>query len=433
MFVSNRMCICFAKFALRVQLLALAATVILSSQTMARAEETYRLGVQDKLKIHVSEWPALTGEFTVGADGEVSLPIVGEIKAMGLLTGEVAALISKRLQERGGLKDPPDTAVDISAYRPFYILGQVTTPGEYSYRPGMVVLNALSLAGGLYRSARGGEWALDASAISTVGQLALLKSRKTDLSAEQERLTLEAAGGTTFTAAKPDAPVEFLRAMDGQRLLFDSRLQRFLEEKRSLEASKDIQTRELASLDSQIVTANSNLDAAKAELENIRVLTQKGLTSNRLYPMERTTSEVRNELGTLQISRLRAEKDLNEVTGELSKLENVRKSEALAGLQSVKTQLLEIEKQENSLSSLLKSASAYSSDLSEQEMDDAAPVMTYTIVRREDDTTVEIDATEVTRVLPGDIVKVERVLPKARTKRSGNRGDVAGVPTSDVN
>ncbi|MFP5078553.1 polysaccharide biosynthesis/export family protein [Rhizobium sp. YIM 134829] len=409
----------------RLRIGGLALAVALMGVSGAQAE-TYRLGVQDKLKIHVSEWPALTGDFTVGADGQVSLPIVGEIQAMGLLTGELAATISRRLQEKGGLKDPPDTAVDIASYRPFYILGQVAQPGEYSYRPGMVVLNALSLAGGLYRSVRGGEWALDASAINSVGQLALLKSRKFDLEAERQRLTLEAAGDTVFPSPPATAAVEFVRAMSGQKLLFDVRLQRFLEQKRALEASKDVHTREVASLEAQIAVGKENIDAAKKELENVRSLTQRGLASNRLYPMERTLSEVRNELGDLEIKRLRAEKDLNEVTGQLAELEGTRKSDAIGGLQSIKSQLLDIDKQENSLKSLLQSASNYSADLAQDESEEATPILSYTIVRLQGDATVQIDASEVTRVLPGDIVKVERVLPKSQAT-------TGSVPRPDVN
>lgn len=397
----------------RLRIGGLALAVALLGVSGAQAE-IYRLGIQDKLKIHVSEWPALTGEFTVGADGQVSLPIVGEIKASGLLTGELAATISRRLQEKAVLKDPPDTAVDIASYRPFYILGQVATPGEYSYRPGMVVLNALSLAGGLYRSVRGGEWALDASAINSVGQLSLLKSRKLDLEAERQRLTLEAAGETVFPSPPANAPVEFVRAMSGQKLLFDVRLQRFLDQKRALEASRDIHTREVSSLDAQIAVGKENINAAKKELENVRSLTQRGLASNRLYPMERILSEVRNELGDLEIRRLRAEKDLNEVTGQLMELEGTRRSDAMGGLQSIKTQLAEIDKQESSLKSLLQSASNYSADLAQDETEEATPVLTYTIVRLQGDATVQIEASEVTRVLPGDIVKVERVLPAAK-------------------
>src|SRR5687768_6276910 len=50
----------------------------------------YRLGAQDKLRVHVQEWPALAGEFTIGAEGAVSLPLVGEIPASGLRTSELA-------------------------------------------------------------------------------------------------------------------------------------------------------------------------------------------------------------------------------------------------------------------------------------------------------------------------------------------------------
>ena len=43
----------------------------------------------------------------------------------------------------------PDVAVEIIAFRPFFILGEVNQPGSYDYVPGMNVLNAIALGGGL--------------------------------------------------------------------------------------------------------------------------------------------------------------------------------------------------------------------------------------------------------------------------------------------
>jgi protein involved in polysaccharide export with SLBB domain len=386
--------------------------------------ENYKLGIQDKLRIHVSEWPALIGEFSVGASGDVSLPIIGQIHAAGLETRELAEAIALKLRDKVKLRDLPDAAVDIVSYRPFYVLGQVTTPGEYSYRPGMVVLNALSLAGGIYRSQRGSEWAVESSTINTIGELTLLQARKYDLNAEDQRLQLEASGAEIFSADTDDTSLDYMKALDEQRLLFEAGLQRFKDEGRSLRSSLAIHQRELESLDAQIAVSSQNLVAAKKELDTVRNLTDRGLASNRVYPMERSVAEVEQELGDLRISRLRAERDMNEVNGELMKLESTRKSGALGGIQRLKTQMREIAKQEESLKTLLRTVSSYSSDLAEPETQEVLPTLTYTIVRTINDKIEQIAATEIMRVEPGDIIKVERLMPKTPPK-TASRANIA--------
>jgi polysaccharide biosynthesis/export protein ExoF len=111
----------------------------------------YRLGVSDRVKIKVQEWPDITGEYTVTADGAISLPLIGNIKAVGLRPSELGQQISDRLKERSGGSEQVLTAVEIAQYRPFAIMGDVQKPGQYPYRPGLTVLEAISIAGGYYR------------------------------------------------------------------------------------------------------------------------------------------------------------------------------------------------------------------------------------------------------------------------------------------
>lgn len=74
------------------------------------------------------------------------------MRAQGRGTDELAAAIAQALQA-GGLILHPSVAVEVSTYRPFYILGEVNTPGQYPFRPGMTVLTAISIAGGFtYRA-----------------------------------------------------------------------------------------------------------------------------------------------------------------------------------------------------------------------------------------------------------------------------------------
>lgn len=139
---------------------ALVSILVFSASPLSQAQaaaDDYKLGPEDKVRITVYEWrsarneayewSALKGEFTVGPSGTISLPLIGEMEAASLSTGELAGLISDRLQSKVGLAQHPDAAVEVVRFRPFYVLGHVNKPGEYSYRPGLTALQAVSMAG----------------------------------------------------------------------------------------------------------------------------------------------------------------------------------------------------------------------------------------------------------------------------------------------
>ena len=73
--------------------------------------------------------------------------MVGQVKAGGLTARDVENNIRTALAD--GYLNDPRVAVEITTYRPFYIVGEVQKPGEYQFRPGMTVLQAISSAGGL--------------------------------------------------------------------------------------------------------------------------------------------------------------------------------------------------------------------------------------------------------------------------------------------
>jgi polysaccharide export outer membrane protein len=114
----------------------------------------YALGPGDTLTIRVYDQPQLTGSYIVSGGGAVDLPLLGDIAASGASTDALASAIAAALVQKG-LILRPSVAVEVSTYRPFYILGEVTNPGPYPYRPGMTALSAISIAGGFtYRAAQ---------------------------------------------------------------------------------------------------------------------------------------------------------------------------------------------------------------------------------------------------------------------------------------
>jgi polysaccharide export outer membrane protein len=113
----------------------------------AVAPGPYRLGAGDRLTLRIYDQPQLSGSYDVDDSGMLDMPLLGLVPAAGLTVDGLAAAITKALQDRQLILHP-SVAVEVSSYRPFYILGEVNAPGQYPYRPGMTVLTAISIAGG---------------------------------------------------------------------------------------------------------------------------------------------------------------------------------------------------------------------------------------------------------------------------------------------
>lgn len=119
--------------------------------SVATTPPVYRLAPDDKVRINVYGEEGLTGTFAVGTNGNLSYPLLGQVKAAGLSLPELQALLTDRLRT-GYVKDAK-VSVDITEYRPFYILGEVNRSGQYPYRVGLTVNAAVATAGGFsYRA-----------------------------------------------------------------------------------------------------------------------------------------------------------------------------------------------------------------------------------------------------------------------------------------
>lgn len=106
----------------------------------------YRLGAGDRVKMTVFNEPTLSGEFWINPDGSVSLPLIGTVPAAGRQVAEIATDASARYGN-GYLRDPK-VAMEVIIFRPFYILGEVSQPGQYPFATGMTALNAIATAKG---------------------------------------------------------------------------------------------------------------------------------------------------------------------------------------------------------------------------------------------------------------------------------------------
>ncbi|MDE1145969.1 MAG: polysaccharide export protein [Azospirillaceae bacterium] len=122
------------------------------------AANDYQLGPGDRVRITVFGQADLSGEYAVDGTGILSFPLVGQVHAGSLTAGQLGHTLESSLSPNY-LKNPR-VSVEVLSYRPFYILGEVKTPGSYAYVSGMSVLNAVALAGGFTYRARDDDFRL---------------------------------------------------------------------------------------------------------------------------------------------------------------------------------------------------------------------------------------------------------------------------------
>lgn len=136
--------------------LIILAGLFIAGAALAQTGETesagYRLSAGDKIRITVYGHEDLSGEFDIDGTGSVSLPLIGDVRAQGLTPNELEVAVTERL--RPDYLRNPRVSAELLDYRPFYIFGEVRSPGSYTYTGGMTVISAVAVAGGFTYRAR---------------------------------------------------------------------------------------------------------------------------------------------------------------------------------------------------------------------------------------------------------------------------------------
>ena len=113
---------------------------------MEQEDTSYTLGSGDKLRVVVFGQEGLSASYSVDTAGNITMPLIGAVRARGMTTAGLQQAVVAKL--RNGYVREPHVAVEVETYRPFFILGEVTLPGQYAYVPNMTVETAVAIAGG---------------------------------------------------------------------------------------------------------------------------------------------------------------------------------------------------------------------------------------------------------------------------------------------
>jgi len=124
--------------------------MVLKNESLAEGvadRDHYVIGCEDVLYIHVWKEDALSRTLPVRMDGNISLPLIREIKAAGLTPLQLEAVITEGLKR---FYENPNVSVTVMEANSFkvYVTGQVKTPGVYRLRSETTILQIIPMAGG---------------------------------------------------------------------------------------------------------------------------------------------------------------------------------------------------------------------------------------------------------------------------------------------
>lgn len=374
----------------------------------AQAAAPYMLGISDTLRIKVvqwragsssfEEWTALSGDYVVGADGKVNFPMLSPVEGAGKTSADLAATLGSTLQQTLGLSTAPTVTVEVSAYGPIYVTGDIASPGQYPYAPNLTVIKAIALAGGERRSA-------DAAArperemLTTAGALEVLQEEYRRLLIRRARLDAE-LGGLEQIAVPPE-----LEGIADLTALVDAETAILSAQRRQAEAQSSSLTDQVTLLNQQIdafgqkeTATQARLVSAREQLEKILALSDDGLAlASRVSSLETNVSDLESRLLDTQTTTMQAQQDIAAAKREQARLTDQRLSDLSLERQTVDGQIADLNLKIATQQGLVQEAALYTGIAVPG---DAAPAVSYTIVRNGQDLPASLN----TSIEAGDVV-----------------------------
>ena len=349
-------------------------------------------------------WDAISGEYTVSDEGEVSLPFLGSLPAGNLDSASLTSEIGKRLQAKMGLAQTPAVTIDVLEYPSIYVVGDVTSPGEYKFRSGLSVLQSLAMSGGPLRAAAQQR----SQTITLAGNLREIDHALLRSSAKLSRLQAEMAGAKEIIFDHPPAFDQQYAASiyDEERVIFQARASALDRQSTALVELRDLLKAEIDTLEEKLKGSDDNIRSVEEQLTSVKTLVEKGLTiTSRQMDLERLLTTYRSDRLDLVTAIMRGRQALNETTRNLEGLSDTRRSEIASEVQAEKANLDQLKLKRDTTQQLL--LEDLPTGIKVNNGDEELP-LTFIVSRREKGQVNQFQASEATELAPGDVVRVAK-------------------------
>src|SRR6266404_384527 len=394
----------------------LVAVGLTISVTQAKAE--YRINIGDVLEVAVAGVPELRHRAAVQMDGNISLPLAGTLSVAGLPLPQIrakigAALASKAFRQRTPdgrevviVIDSDEVTTIVAEYRPVYVNGDVSKPGEYPYRPATTARQVIAVAGGydIMHIRMNNPYLESADLRSEYGSL------WTEFAKEQARMWRiknelgEAA--QISPGALTDVPVArsaISEIVNAETEYLKTKQTDYQHEKAFLQSGVRQGDEQIHVLSEQQKKEEEGFQSDLEDLQKASDLFGKGsLTSPRVTDARRAVllSSTRKLQTSAQLLQVKQQQD--EFTRKLAKLDDQRRLDLLRELQDTSLRLNQIREKLQSVGEKLQ----YTAMVRSQLVRGAGSKPDIAVIRKGEKGPERIIASEDSELHPGDTVEV---------------------------
>jgi len=382
----------------------------------AQAVEPSALTPLTKLQLSVVQWnpvlgqyqklDAVSGEITVAPDRSITVPLVGKLPVENTSVEQLAAIIADRIKAKIGLVDLPEVTVDVAAYPPIYVVGDVTKAGEYPFRPDMTVLQALALGGGpTQASPEQGATRTKLLGDLQAGEGDILRTMAHIARYEAE---LSGAADIAFPPELSSAPKEgqIAQIIAQEQVVFHSRVEAAKRQEASFEELKALLLSEIDVLKQKGDNLETAITSKEKEYDGVKTLVDQGIaTVTRRTDLETALTSLRADRLDNITATMRARQALSEAERNLAAVQDQQKTDASSQLQTEQAKLEQLRNSQATARLLLMGLPADTTS-----NPDGRQQLAYSIVRQSATGGVQqLNADETTTLSPGDVVKVTAI------------------------
>lgn len=336
--------------AVRVLVMGALAVGGVTAGALPAAADSTTVHPLDTLRLAVARWDAATGdlvpmtflegEFPVGVDGAVSLPVVGEMSAAGRSRTDLARDMERKLQSALGVTDGLNVSLTISEHGPVFVLGAVEDPGAYEFRQGLTVLQSVALAGGILR-AQTLFSRTDRDAARALGDHRLLTVERWRALAKLARLEAELAGEATVPVPDELEGVELADTLlEVESEILAARQEDHQSALTAIEELKALLRLRIEKLQEEMTLRRNLLATTREERDSINTLVERGLSRrSQANEVSRTLAELEARVLELETTVLTAEQQLSEAERDRLELIGDRRVTIITELQDARTEL----------------------------------------------------------------------------------------------
>jgi superfamily II DNA helicase RecQ len=337
----------------------------------------------------------------VGAGGVVTVPVIGPVPVGNLTADELSRDIAARMQSKLGLIEPPDATIEVISYPPIYVVGSVAQPGEYTFRPGMTVLQALALGGGQLRSET-----TESTASERLRLIAQLQSSNRGIARANLRIArLEAELADQLTIQVPKSEEEDPNLAQEKAVLAAAQTAR----DRQIASLDDLQVlyqQEISVLEARIADLEKTISSTETELAGVEQLVASGMaTVSRRSELERLLSSLRSDRLEQKTAIMRARQYMTEAERNADGIEDTRRTSLTEQLLSERAELEQMELDVRTTEALLANLDQELL-LDDTDQSNSEAALAFVIVRNTAGKVVQLPAGDFEVLLPADVVKV---------------------------